>query len=144
MQWPRMSTWGETTGAHHPQRHLRRRHAKLGVDAGDDHVEPFEQVVVEVERAVLVDVDLHAGEDAERVELGVELLDHLELGQQAVTVEPVGDGQAGRVVGEHHVLVAHGDRRRRHRLDGGPTVAPRRVAGGSRPATHRGTPGPPA
>ena len=47
-------------------RHLLAVHAQLRVDAGDDDVEVGEQVVVEVERAVLDDVDLHAGEDAER------------------------------------------------------------------------------
>ena len=43
--------------------------AQLRVDAGHDDVEPLEQVVVLVERAVLEDVDLDAGEDAERRQL---------------------------------------------------------------------------
>ena len=55
-------------GEHHPLGHLLAVHAQLGVHAGDDDVEALEQVVVEVERAVLEDVDLHAGEDAEVVE----------------------------------------------------------------------------
>ena len=74
--------------------------------ARDHHVEAFEQVVGEVERAVLVDVHLHAGEDLEVVVAGVELGDDVELLQQPVAVESVGDRQAGRVVGEHDVLVA--------------------------------------
>ena len=57
---------GAGDGHHHPAGHLLLGHAQLRVHAGDDDVEPLEQVEVLVERAVLEDVDLHAGEDAER------------------------------------------------------------------------------
>ena len=54
-------------------------HPQLRVHARDDDVEPREQLVLLVERAVVEDVDLDAGEDAERRELLVELVDDVEL-----------------------------------------------------------------
>ena len=59
---------GAGDGEHHPLGHRLALHPQLRVHAGDDDVEPGEQVVVAVERAVLEDVDLDAGEDAERRE----------------------------------------------------------------------------
>ena len=53
--------------------------------------------------------------------------DLVELLGEPLLVQAVRDRQAGRVVGLHHVLVAERDRRRRHRLDRGAAVAPRRV-----------------
>ncbi len=53
-------------------------------------------------------------------------------------VEAVGDRQAGRVVGQHHVLVAEVDRRRGHRLDRRAAVAPGASGGGSRRGARRG------
>ena len=104
-----MSTCGDGTAAPSASSSAAL-HAQLRVDAGDDHVEAREQVVVEVERAVLVDVDLHAGEDAERApSSALSSATIVELLQQALAVEPVGDRQAGRVVGQHHVLVTEGD-----------------------------------
>ena len=47
--------------------------------AGDDDVETVEQAVLLVERAVLVDVDLYAGENAEGCQLDVEPAHLLEL-----------------------------------------------------------------
>ena len=58
---------------------------------------------------------------------GVERGDVVELALEALAVEAVGDRQARRVVGEHHVLVAERLRRGRHLLDLGAAVAPRRV-----------------
>ena len=43
-----------------------------------------EQLLVLVERAVFEDVDLHAGENAKRREVGVELVDHFELLAEAI------------------------------------------------------------
>ena len=114
-------------GGDHPRRHLLAVHAQLRVHAGDDDVEVGEEVVVEIERAIEVDVDLHPVEDAERSELLVEHGDDADLLNQPLAVEAVGDGQPRRVVGEHDVLVAEGDRRSRHRLDRRSAVAPRRV-----------------
>ena len=101
---------------------------ELGVDRGDHDVEPLEQVVVLVEGAVDEDVDLDAGEDPERCQLLVERGDLVELGEQPIAVEAVGDGEARRVVGHHQVLVAQGHggrgpwsrwrRRRRSRWSG--------------------------
>ena len=67
-----MSTCGLATASTMRRVIVGAVHAELGVDAADDDVEPLEQVVVQVERAVLEDVDLHAGEDAERRQLRVE------------------------------------------------------------------------
>ena len=53
-------------GADHPRGHLRRRHPQLRMHRRDHDVERLQQVLVLVERAVLVDVDLDAGQDAER------------------------------------------------------------------------------
>ena len=57
----------------HAVGHRLLAHAQLRVHAGDDDVELGEQVVVLVEAAVVEDVDLDAGEDAERRELLVEV-----------------------------------------------------------------------
>ena len=78
-------------GQHHALGHLLAGHAELGVDAGHHDVEPLEQVLVLVEGAVLEDVDLDAGEDAERGQLVVRAVDLVELGQEPLAVEAVGD-----------------------------------------------------
>src|SRR5262245_21446953 len=95
--------------------------------AGNYDVETSEKVVVEVEGAVLEDVHLHPGEDAERGEASVEVDKHVELLEQTVAVQAVGDGESAGVVGQHHVFVPQGDRRGGHGFDGRPTVAPCRV-----------------
>ena len=43
------------------------------MDAGHDHVELRKQLLLLIERPVLEYVDLDAGQDAERSQLGVEL-----------------------------------------------------------------------
>ncbi len=90
---------GLATARHHAARHLVAVHAQLGVHAGDDDVEAGQQLGLLVEAAVLEDVDLDAGEDAERRHLLVDLVDDVELLAQAIGAEPVGDGEPGRVVG---------------------------------------------
>ena len=70
-------------GGDHAHGHRPLGHAQLGVDAADHHVEPREQLGLLVERAVLVDVDLDAGQDPERLELLVERRDLVELGASA-------------------------------------------------------------
>jgi hypothetical protein len=62
----------------------------------DDDIQLGEQVLVLVERAVLVDVDLDPREHAEPLaELDVELRDLGELGPQALGRQPVGHGEPG-------------------------------------------------
>ena len=98
------------------------------MDAGHHHVELGEQLLVLIERSVLEDVDLDAGQDAERGQLGVELGDDLELLAQALGVEPVGDGEPGAVVGECPVAVPELPRRLGHLPDGAASVRPVGVA----------------
>ena len=69
-------------------------HAQLRVHARDDDVELGEQLVLLVERAVLEDVDLDAGQDPERRQLLVELGDDVELLAQPLGGESVGDRSA--------------------------------------------------
>ena len=118
-------------GEHHPLGHLRLLHPQLRVHAGDHDVESRQHVVGEIERAVLEDVDLHTRQDPEvvpgRRDVGVDRGDLVELLGQPLPVETVGDREASGVIGLHHVLVAERHRRRGHRLDRGPAVAPRGV-----------------
>ena len=61
----------------------------------DEEEEVVEEVVVEIEAAVLEDVDLHAGQDAERRKGLVERPDLVELLEQSFAVQAVGDRQTG-------------------------------------------------
>ena len=58
-------------GHNHPAGHLGFGQAQLAVGAGDDDVEPGEDLVGQVEGAVDQDVDLAAREQAEAVVLGI-------------------------------------------------------------------------
>ena len=111
-------------GPDHALGHLLAGHAQLGVDAGDHQVQPGQHVVAVVQRPVLEDVHLDAGEDAERGQLVVQRGDVGQLLLQPLDAQAVSDSEAGRVVGQHHVLVAEGDRSAGHRLDGGAAVTP--------------------
>ena len=55
---------------------------------------------------VVEDVDLDAGQQPERRQLLVELGHDVELAQQPLRRQAVGDGQPRRVVGQHEVVVA--------------------------------------
>ena len=127
--WP--VQWREDVGvrvAHgrdHPRRHLERRLTQLRVDRGGDDVELVEHVVVLVERAVEVDVDLDALEQRERVaEARVDRVDALQLVGEALAGQPVGDGEARGVVGQRHPLLPELDGGEHHLLDGAAAVAP--------------------
>ena len=111
-------------GGDHPRGHVLGRHPQLGVDAADHDVEPGQQVVVLVERAVEVDVALDAGQDAERRELLVEPGHDVELVLEPLAGQAVGDGEPRRVVGEHDVLVAQRLGRPGHLLDVRAAVGP--------------------
>ena len=86
-----------------------------------------EQLLVLVERAVFQDVDFHTGEDPERREVVVERVHDFELLAQTVGREPVGDLQAGRVVGEREILVPEVAGLPGHRRDRVAAVRPVRV-----------------
>ena len=66
----------------HPLGHRLLAHPERGVRAGDHPVEPFEQLVVVVERAVREDVDLAAGEQLDAVDARVRLVHELDLPSQ--------------------------------------------------------------
>ena len=102
-------------------------HRQLRVHRGDDDVESCQQIVGQVEAAVLQDVDLHAGEDAERRELLVERGDLDQLVGEACGIQSVGDGQPGRVVGHHEVLMTQRPRGAGHVGDRRTPVGPQRV-----------------
>lgn len=99
-------------------------HPKFGVRRGDDDVEPVEQVVVLVERAVGQDVALDAGEQPEGCQAGVQLRDRVQLAAQPVGRQAVGDPQPRRVVGEHRPPVPGVPGREGHRLDRAAAVRP--------------------
>ena len=96
------------------------------MDAGDPQVEPRQQLVGLVERAVVEDVDLDPLEQGEAgaAEVLVDGVDDVELAGQPLGAQAVGDGQPGRVVGEHEVVVAELDGRERHLLDRRAAVGP--------------------
>jgi hypothetical protein len=64
---------------HHPLGHRPGGHPQLGMHAGHHDVEPAQQVLALVQRAVVQDVDLDPGQDPERRELAVQRVDQLEL-----------------------------------------------------------------
>ena len=109
----------------HPPGHPGALVAESAVDGADHDVEPGEQLVLLVERAVGEDVDLDAGEDPEALRQRVVDRGHVvELSRQPVGGQPAGHLQPRRVVGEHHVLVPELDRRERHLLDRRAAVGP--------------------
>ena len=120
----------------HPRRHRHRRHPQLGVHAGDHHVQPPEKLVRLIQRAVLEDVDLDAGQDPERRQGRVQLPDQLELGTEPVSGQPAGHGEPGRMVGERHPFVAQVARGQRHLQRRAAAVGPVRVHVAVTP--HRG------
>ena len=128
VQWPSTSTCGCEIACTMRFVIVVGVHAQLRVHARDDHVDALEHVVGVVERAVFEDVDLDAGEDPERRELLVELGDDVELLEQPLARQPVGDREAGRVVGEREVLVAEVARLLGHRADRVAAVGPVGVA----------------
>ena len=71
MQWPSTLVYGLRDAADHPLRHGLGVGPQLGVDTGDDDVELLEHRGRLVEPAVLEDVDLDAGQQAEVVALGL-------------------------------------------------------------------------
>ena len=102
-----------------------------------------EQVEVLVERAVLEDVDLDAGEDAERRQALVGPADLGQLLVQPVGRQAVGHGEPRRVVGHDQVVVAELHGGAGHRLDRSPRRRTRGCGCGSRPAAPRGRAGRP-
>ncbi len=76
------------------------------MDRGDDDVEFGENIVVQVEAAVLEDVDFDAGEDANSAHCGIRGADFANLLARALFIHSVGDGDGFAVIGDGDVLVA--------------------------------------
>src|SRR5262249_56067462 len=83
--------------------------------------------VWQVERGVLVDVDLDALQDRDARQLLVCLVDQAPLSGQPLRAKAVDHGDAGRVVGYSQVFVTAGLRCSGHVDDGGTSVRPVRV-----------------
>ena len=112
---------------HHPLGHRAALHAQLGVHAGDDDVEPASisssrSSDPSSRMSTSIPVRMRNG-----ARLLVERGHVVELLPQSLAVEAVGDGEPGRVIGEHHVVVAERDRRRAPSPRSGPAVAPQAV-----------------
>ena len=122
-------------GGEHPLRHHVPRGPQFGMHARDDDVEGLEHVRGLIESSVLVDVDLDAtqhpkGRRSGRCfsgQLSVDALDLVKLSHQTLSRQSVRDGQAGRVIGHHDVLVAQRTRSVRHLDDRAAAVGPQRV-----------------
>ena len=98
------------------------------MDARDDHVEPGKQFHVLVERPVLQDVDLDAGQDAKRRQFPVQRCDHFQLAAEPIGIEPTRDREAGTVIGEGEIVVPEADGCLGHLGDGAAAIGPVRVA----------------
>ena len=90
--------------------------------AADHHVQPGKKIGILVERAVLVDVDLDAGQQAEGAELGVQRRDLVQLRPQAFRREAVRHRQTRGVIGDRDVCVPELDGRLGHLPDAGAAV----------------------
>ena len=104
-------------GADHAAGHLISWHRQLGVHRRDDHVEAAQQVIAQIQLTVDEDVDLHAGEDPEWRQLLVQSFYLDQLLGEPLGRQPMGDRQAGRMIGDDEVLVAQCHGGARHRLD---------------------------
>lgn len=114
--------------SHHPSGHRSRVHLQLRVHRRCDDIDALEHLRGLVERSVVEDVDFDSGQhDQVDVAARVELLDHADLGIETLRRESVGDGQAGRVIGDRKPLLAESACRRSHFADRCTAVAPRGV-----------------
>ena len=93
----------------------------------DDDVQPFQQLGLLVERAVVEDVDLDPGQQPKRRQAFVHLGDHIELLAQPLRRKPVRDRRPRRMVGQRAVLVPQRHHRLGHLLDRRAPVRPVRV-----------------
>jgi hypothetical protein len=77
-----------TDRGHHPLGHRLGGHPQQGMDAGHHQVQPGQQVLPLIQRAVFQDVDLDPGQDPERRQPGVQLADQLELASRRSADSP--------------------------------------------------------
>ena len=98
----------------HPRRHLRLGLIEMAVDAGHHVIEACQHAVVIIQAAIGQDVAFDALEQANALELFIELVDLRLLLPDPFWTEPVSDGQGGRVVRDAQILVAELLGGRRH------------------------------
>ena len=110
--------------ADHPPGHLGRLHSQLGVDAGHNDVEAAQQRLFLVQSAVFENVDFDSGQDPERCELGIELVDQFDLPAEPLGVQAVGDCQTGAVVSQRQVGMPERCGRFRHHPHRAAAVGP--------------------
>ncbi len=114
-------------GGHHAAGHRAGVHAQLGVHGHHDHVEPCQQLRFLVQRTVLQDVALDAGEQPERRPARIQPRHRLQLLAQPLRRQTPGHGQPGGVVGQGRPLVAEQRRGAPHLLDRTAPVGPVRM-----------------
>lgn len=80
------------------------RELEIIVHRADDEIELAEHVVRHVQAAALQDIHLEPLEQRDPVRLIVQLVDLLQMRQQPRDVEPLGDAEMLRVIGDREVL----------------------------------------
>ena len=138
VQWPNTSVMRIGHGLDHPPGHRRASMDSLECTLATTTSSRSSSSVLLIERAVIEDVDLDAGQDAHRRERLADLVDDVELLAQPLGGEPVGDPQARRVVGQRTVFVAQFLRREHHLLDREPNRRTSSSARADRRAGRRG------
>jgi hypothetical protein len=140
VQWPEHVGVRVADGGDHPRGHLVARHPQLGVHAGHHEVEPGQQGRLLVQRPVLEDVALDAGQQPERraspacasaAKTSLSRATTSSCSRSRSGLRPLATGQPRRVVGEHQVLVAEAPGRPGHLLDRRAAVGPVGVGGQS-------------
>ena len=100
--------------------------AQPGVKRGDDDVEACQRLVVEIERAVSVNLDLRAGQESTPVSPFASSIS-IRCRPKPFGVEPSRDRKTLAVIGDAQQAVAAGRRSVRHFSHGRGAVAPRRM-----------------
>ncbi len=114
-------------GTQQPVGLLVAREIERGMDGADDEVQAPQDIVGQVEATVLQDVDLHAFEHREAVEVSVERVDAIDLLREAAGVQPVRQREPRGMISDGHVLPAACAGGLRHRFQRVPSVAVLRV-----------------
>ena len=85
--------------------HFRAALIHVGMHRRDHHVQLRQNFVVHIQLAIFQNVDFAAGEDSNSQILGVSGLDHFNLLERTLFIEPVGDGDRFAVIGQRNIFV---------------------------------------